>query len=178
MKLKLLLLFIIIPILFSCEVNTTSQADITSTDLVGTWNLTNFKIDNAILNILSPDPATITASGFGKNYNASITFTENPNQVSVDGNFDFELTYTNGQTYIENIYLDATLLNNTFGSSSSSWRIDNNILSLIESREIINIEIIEYTGSKIVVETKINQTITINNVTAEIAGKAFITLER
>jgi hypothetical protein len=178
MKLKLLLLFIIIPIIFSCEVNTTSQADITSTDLVGTWNLTNFKIDNAILNILSPDPATITAIGFGKNYNASITFAENPNQVSVDGNFDFELTYTNGQTYTENIYLDATLLNNTFGSSSSSWQIDNNIVSLMESEEIINIEIIEYTGSKIVVETKIDQTITINNVTAEIAGKAFITLER
>ncbi|PQJ82153.1 lipocalin family protein [Polaribacter glomeratus] len=175
---KLLFLFIAIPLLFACEVNTSSKPDITSGDLVGTWSLTNLRIDSAILNITSPDPLTITASGFGKNYNASITFDENPNQVSVDGNFNFELTYTNGQTYTKNFYLDAILLNNTFGSSSSSWQIDNNILSLIKSGEIINIEIMEYTGSKIVVETKINQTITINNVNAEIVGKAFITLEK
>jgi hypothetical protein len=178
MKSKILLLLLAISFLFSCEINNTSQADITTADIVGTWNLTDFRIENAVLNSITPDSAIYTASGFGKNYNGSITFSENPNKISIKGNFIFELTYKNGQTFTENIYLDAALFNDAFNSVSSTWNLDQNILSIIENGEIIEINIKEFTGSKIVIETEINQTISISNTTADVSGKAFITLEK
>jgi len=178
MKSKILLLLFAVSFLFSCEINNTSQADIKSADIVGTWNLTDFRIENAVLNSITPNSAIYTASGFGKNYKGSITFSENPNKVSIEGNFVFELTYTNGQTFTEDMYLDATLFNDTFNSVSSTWNLNKNILSLMGDGEILEIDIKEFTGNKIVIETEINQTITINNTTTGVSGKGFITLEK
>ena len=87
MKTKILIAAIFISTLYACSVNNTSDVVVPAPDLVGTWNLTSVTMDDAVLSVTSPVITTLTGEGFGKDLNASMTFTDNPNKVVIDGDF-------------------------------------------------------------------------------------------
>lgn len=180
MKTKILIATIFISLLYSCSVNNTSDVVLPAPDLVGTWNLTSVTMDDAVLSVTSPVITTLTGEGFGKNLNATMTFTENPNEVVVDGNFVFQLTYkaAGGQESTEDLLLDNVFFNDTFGFLTSTWALNDNILTLSEGGEQLNINVISYIGNVITIETDVNKAITVNNVTSTVTGKALLTIEK
>jgi hypothetical protein len=180
MKTKILIAAVFISFLYSCSINNTSDVVVPAPDLVGTWNLTSVTMDDAVLSVTSPVITTLTGSGFGKNLNASLTFTENPNQVVIDGDFVFQLTYkdANGQESTEDLLLDNLFFNDTFGFLSSSWSLENNTLTLSEGGEQLNIRVISFIDDVMKIETDVDKAITVDNVTSTVTGKALLTIEK
>lgn len=180
MKTKNLIAAIFISTLYACSVNNTSDVVVPAPDLVGTWNLTSVTMDDAVLSVTSPVITTLTGEGFGKDLNASMTFTDNPNKVVIDGDFVFQLTYrtAGGQESTEELPLDNLFFNDTFGFLSSTWALNDNILTLSEGGEQLNINVISYIGTIITIETDVNKAITVNNVTSTVTGKALLTIEK
>ena len=66
----------------------------------------------------------------------------------------------------------------TFGFLSSTWALNDNILTLSEGGEQLNINVISYIGTIITIETDVNKAITVNNVTSTVTGKALLTIEK
>lgn len=177
MKLKLSLILIISIFFYSCEGTISSDFSITKSDLVGTWSLTNFEMENVNLLVTSVTPnETIVAYAQGKNYNASINLSENPDIASVSGDFTLEIKYN--QTNVDIYTLDAYLFTDIFGASSSTWNYSNHVLSLSENGNLINIDVIDFTGTILKVEMDVNETVTINGITSNVTGSATITLEK
>lgn len=56
--------------------------------------------------------------------------------------------------------------------------MNENILTLSEGGEQLNINVISYIGTIITIETDVNKAITVNNVTSTVTGKALLTLEK
>jgi len=180
MKIKILIATVLISFLYSCSVNNTSDVVVPAPDLVGTWNLTSVTVDNAVLSVTDPVITTLTGEGFGKNLNASMVFTDNPNKVTINGDFVFELTYrtAGGQESTEELFLNNLFFNDNFGFLSSSWALNENILTLSEDGEQLNINVISYIGNVITIETDVNKAITVDNVTSTVTGKAMLTIEK
>jgi len=180
MKTKILITTLFISILYSCSVNNTSDVVVPAQDLVGIWNLTSITMDDAVLSVTSPVITTLTGTGFGKNLNATMTFSENPNQVVVDGNFVFQLTYrtAGGQESTQDLQLDNVFFNDTFGFLTSTWALNENILTLSEGGEQLNINVISYIGNVITIETNVNKSISLDGVTSTVTGKALLTIEK
>ncbi|MBU3011798.1 lipocalin family protein [Polaribacter vadi] len=179
MKTKIIFLTLLISLFYACEVSNTSDVEINTLDLVGTWSLTNIVIDDAVINITSPVVLTVTGNGFGKDLNASLTFSENPNLAVINGDFTFVLNYnSSGETHTEELYLDDIFFNDTFGFLSSSWQLDGNTLTLNEGGEQLNIDIISFIDEVLTIEVDVNKTITVDDVTSIVTGKATLTIEK
>lgn len=177
MKLKLFLVFLIATVLNSCEINNDSAFIITKSDLVGTWSLTNFEMQNVNLEVTSTTPnQTILGNAQGENYNAFIHFSENPDVASVSGYFTLSIKYN--QTNVDIYTLDAYLFNDIFGFSTSPWSYNNNVLSLMDNGAQINLNVTDFTGNLLKFEIDVNETVSINNITSNVSGKATITLEK
>lgn len=180
MKSKILIITILLSTLYSCNVSNTSLEAISSQDLLGTWTIQGITMDNAVLNVTDPIVTTLTGSGFGKNFNSSISFTENPNNVAHGGNFVFELTYKepSGLEATEELIFDNIFFNDNFGFTSSSWELNDNTLKLNEGGETLTIDVISFTNNVLTIETDVNKSITLNNVTSTVVGKASIILQK
>ncbi|MEL6811966.1 MAG: lipocalin family protein [Bacteroidota bacterium] len=73
-------------------------------DLVGTWNGTGVSYSGTTET--TANGVTISADfvGEGYDYNYTVTFSENPNQVTSEGSYSIELTTTSGgQTITQNV---------------------------------------------------------------------------
>lgn len=180
MKSKILILALIIATIYSCGVSNTSLVAINSSDLSGTWTIQSITMDNATLNVTSPVFTTLNGSGFGKNFNSTITFSENPNRVVMNGNFVFELTYTapNGVDATEELLFDNIFFNDNFGFTTSSWELNDNELKLNEGGENLNIDVISFVNNILTIETDVNKSITLDGVTSTVVGKASIRVQK
>ncbi|WP_397446726.1 hypothetical protein [Polaribacter sp. R77954] len=180
MKSKILILALILTSLFSCKVSNTSLVAINSSDLAGTWTIKNITMDDAVLNVTDPVNITLTGKGFGKNFNTNITFSENPNRVTMTGDFVFELTYTepSGVEKTESLIFDNIFFNDNFGFTTSSWALDDNTLQLNESGENLTINVISYVDNVLTIETDVNKSITLDGVTSTVVGKATINIQK
>lgn len=180
MKSKILILALIIATIYSCGVSNTSLVAINSSDLLGTWTIQSITMDNASLNVTSPVVTTLNGSGFGKNFDTTITFSENPNRVVMNGNFVFELTYTepSGLEATEELLFDTIFFNDNFGFTTSSWDLNDNELKLNEGGENLNIDVISFVNNVLTIETDVNKSITLDGVTSTVVGKASIRIQK
>lgn len=178
MKSKILVFALLITSIYACNVSNSSLIAITSNDLLGTWTIQSITMDEAVLNVTDPVVTTLNGSGFGKNFNTSISFTENPNIVAIGGNFVFELTYTepSGATATEELLLDNIFFNDNFGFTSSSWQLNDNTLQLNEGGQNITIDVISFVNNVLTIETDVNKSISSGGVTSTVVGKASIQL--
>lgn len=180
MKSKFLILIFFIATLYSCNVSNTSSIAIDKNDLIGTWTIQNITLNNATLNVTSPIVTKLTGSGFGKNFNTSINFSENPNKVIMNGNFIFELTYKapSGVLATEELLFDNIFFNDNFGFTSSSWQLNDNVLKLNEGDETLNIDVISFVNNVLTIETAVNKSITLSGITSTVVGKASIQIRK
>jgi len=134
---KLFILFIGFILFTSC--NNDDDASPVNSSIVGEWTLTklNAKMDIGIAQSV----------GEGKNYNASMSFTENPNQVSSQGTVVLEQKlYMNG-THIstEESTIDFT---NQFGTGQ--WELSGNTITMSGQDSSVSVTVTKLTSNSLI----------------------------
>lgn len=167
-------LFFTLTILFfiSCSDNE-ENIDATTSDFVGTWNLTTFDIDSSTKVSYSGFSYTLDSKTFGKDFDFTFTFSETPNEYTTNGEYTLVTEYNDpysGET--ESYEYPVTALESF---SSGSWSIVDNKLIIengFQQQEIdLNIDtdfenqlsgitVKSLSSNKIILEEKISQDLT------------------
>lgn len=154
---NLFLLFI--PILFfftacsSDDDNDNNQVDLT-VDIRGSWDVTGLDYEGESEVVFDGQTLTLTYDGFGKDFDAQVVFSENPNTVETFGSYTIVLTVNfMGQNQTEEYPVD---LSDDF--STGSWSIEGNQMVVIDSNtgEEQTSQIIQLTQNKMVLLTEQN----------------------
>jgi hypothetical protein len=140
---KITILFIALTFaLTSCSSD--ESAPTTLGNIVGVWKGVN--VDYSGTTVTSAQGQTINSDYVGEAYNVdySVTFTENPNNLTSSGSYSVKLTTTvTGQTnvsYVENL--------NVLGDGT--WQINNNELSITTSIDTNKMKIEKLTESELI----------------------------
>ncbi|AZJ31815.1 Lipocalin-like domain-containing protein [Tenacibaculum mesophilum] len=170
---KILFVFSISFLLFSCS-DSNDLVEISNEDLIGKWNLID--LTSNVTNKFSYQGNTVnsTTAVYGKNYNFSMTFSENPNEYSTEGSLTLVTkTNTNGE-----VDTQETESSSIMDLESGEWEIKGNKL-ITKSNGVSSEMIIDsYTENKLVLKQKINETQTVQGVGVKIVGNATVILER
>lgn len=135
---KLLVLLTLTITLFSCGGDDDNNAPVSpNADLLGTWAGTS--LSGSITGTIEDSGNIIPISGTvtGSNLNYTITFTENPNNLTSQGTFDITFTImANGQTFTEGSTGQRFLDSNT-----ATWTRSGNNLTIVDDGETDNFSI-------------------------------------
>jgi hypothetical protein len=175
MKAKILLMITAILFLTGCESNDTQNSLLlSSADLIGNWNLTSQTIEDGTLTVIS-DGQTITATyaGYAKDIDVIFSFTENPNEVTLNGRYTLVNTISVlGQDQIEE---EEVILSD---SEISNWSLDNNVLTITEDGIETKFSIDEFSATSIKLKSEIDETETFNNESISTKATLYIVLEK
>lgn len=144
---KYLLLFFLVTSFISCEKNENVTQKFNQ-DLLGTWNLTELFTENGSIKITIDN---VTKNGSfsmsGKDFsNATLTFSENPNNITNSGSFTRTITVTiDGKTNTEEEVAQSTGVT----TGTTSWSIDNNTLTITDDEVSIPFEIVTLTANSL-----------------------------
>jgi hypothetical protein len=176
MKAKILLMITVILFLTGCESNDTPNSLLlSSADLIGNWNLTSQTIEGGTLTVIS-DGQTITATyaGYAKDIDVIFSFTENPNEVTLDGRYTLVNTISVlGQDQIEEE--EEVILSD---SEISNWSLDNNVLTITEDGIEAKFSIDEFSATSIKLKSEIDETETFNDESIATKATLYIILEK
>ncbi|MEX0996666.1 MAG: lipocalin family protein [Flavobacteriaceae bacterium] len=173
MKNLSILLFAILLVFASCssdDDNSNDQIDLT-VDITGSWELTSLEYEGESTIEVENQTLTISFDGFGKDFDAQVNFTEDPNEVTSTGSYTLVLT-TNfmGESITQEQFVDFS-----DDSITGEWSIENgNQLVVVSNGETQTAEIISLNESKMVLLT--NESTTIDGVNVIISSE--MTLER
>lgn len=150
----------------SIEENGNSDGTDVAGDLVGSWQMISFNYTGTTVTTVQGITLTADLVGVASDIDYVIEFTETPNNFSVTGGYDIELTTTsNGQSFVENVAINA--------SSNGTWSKNNNTIVFTGTTvdgeatiEILNDTTLKFTQ---IVDENINQqgvesSVTTNNV--------------
>jgi hypothetical protein len=175
MKAKILLMITVILFLTGCESNDTQNSLLlSSADLIGNWNLTSQTIEDGTLTVIS-DGQTITATyaGYAKDIDVIFSFTENPNEVTLNGRYTLVNTISVlGQDQIEE---EEVILSD---SEISNWSLDNNVLTITEDGIEAKFSIDEFSATSIKLKSEIDETETFNDESISTKATLYIVLEK
>tara|TARA_B110000046_G_C13022747_1_gene412123 strand:+ start:1816 stop:2343 length:528 start_codon:yes stop_codon:yes gene_type:complete len=175
MKSKILLIITVILFLTGCESNDTPNSLLlSSADLIGNWNLTSQTIEDGTLTVIS-DGQTITATyaGYAKDIDMIFSFTENPNEVTLDGRYTLVNTISIlGQDQIEE---EEVILSD---SEISNWSLDNNVLTITEDGIEAKFSVDEFSATSIKLKSEIDETETFNDQSISTKATLYIVLEK
>ncbi|SEE52614.1 hypothetical protein SAMN04487765_2949 [Tenacibaculum sp. MAR_2010_89] len=172
---KLLFLFSLILTLVSCSKNDSNIPTVTNNDVVGTWNLTDFKIEGTTKGTYKGQNFSGNVKSHGENYNFAFTFNQN-NSLSLKGLFTIVTTSTILGVSQTN-KSDAKVIDGF--DNNAKWNIENNILKLTTSGgESFEIPIDDFQKDKIVLKYVVNEKKTINGIDLQINGIQYIVLEK
>ena len=138
-------LFIALLMLFaSCSNDDDSVEEV---DLTGTWEVSEVEFEGEATIEYEGFPITIPLTGFGKNMDAQVIITENPNLVNSTGSFTAEITGSFfGQTETHDVPVDFSEYH-----QNSSWYINGETLVLTRTDGVvINLQITTLTDTKVV----------------------------
>ncbi len=149
---KLLLLFVSTLLFISCSDESNNNVDVNQNDLVGTWSLTKFDLDATTSGSSQGIDFSSNIKSIGKDYNLTITFTENPKEFTVDGSFTLVST-TNIAGDIDTVEEEVSTISEL---NSGEWKIENNQLLLIGDNISSGININSFTGNKIILKQPVD----------------------
>jgi len=177
-KLQSLFLLAFVVLLSSCTSNETNTT-ISETDIIGTWNLTEFKLENG--NISYTENGITLSSPYsleGSDFNATLTFSDTPKVITVDGYFTLKTTATFlGQTQTEEG--EVNLSDAPTDLENVNWSLAGDVLTIsVDGEDQIQAEIISFNGSTLRLKTIFNELFTDENDNATIKGDIYITLEK
>lgn len=136
---KLFILFVGISLLTSCSKDDDNNP--INGSIEGSWNLTRLQTEMSI------SEGLIKSVGEGKDYNAFMKFTDEPNQVTSGGSVGL----------VQKVYMNGTLLstdeetidfNNYFGEGQ--WQLSGNNLILSGQNSEVSVTITKLTGNSLV----------------------------
>ncbi|MAO08393.1 MAG: hypothetical protein CL596_06755 [Alteromonas sp.] len=160
--LKLLSLAAMVVFFVSCskDDDDDNNTENISADIVGTWTATD--VDYYGTTTTSANGITTEADFTGEGYdiNFTLTFTENPNEITSVGSYSILLTTTfNGQNIEQNVE-DLTW------DSTGDWSIDGTTLTTNTSGNVGVSEIQELTQNSLILYIENTEEITANGVTS------------
>ena len=165
-----LLAFASIAILFTnCNKD---DDDINSGDLVGTWALTEFRADDgeATIDVFGL-PVSFTYSFVGSDFDATTTFTENPNNFTSTGSYSLTTTTDfAGQIETETTVIDV--------DESGSWAINGDKLSQFAAGDTLEFTILELSDSKLRLRLDLDETIIEQGAEAHDKATVFTSFEK
>jgi len=127
--LKILLASILFITVTACGNNDDVVVEDTSSDLVGTWQLTSLDYSGTSTNTIDGIPIEATHAGFAKNIDYSISFSENPNLYDANGEYIIELTtIIDGEGSTLDIELFAF-------EADGTWSLNQRELTIIRDNE-------------------------------------------
>ena len=177
MKNKLLILIITFSFFFiACDSNEDPIINISSVDLIGTWNVTSQTIENGSINYtVDGETISVTYSARAEDLDFTISFSENPNIITADGSYTFIVTTTfMGQTNTDEI--EAVSID---GLDSGNWSLTNNTIKVTETNGDAGLlTITEYAGNILKLKAIINESETIDGETLTLSATLYVTLEK
>ncbi len=172
-KLKALVLICTTILFISCSEDDSTTVQITESDLAGTWNLSELSIDGTAN--ISGIPIGIPVEGEGKNLNAKIVVTHQPNNITASGNFVIELTINvPGSAVTQDIPFNLDVL-----VGDGTWSLNNNgefiITDNIGSQTF---DIKEFDGSILKIRTQEEVPVPYNGTTILVDATVDMTLQK
>lgn len=119
-----------------------------SADLVGTWNMTDFDTSGTISYTIEGVPIPVQIDGTGKDIDAFVEFTEDPNQFTSSGSYTIVLT-TSGTGFAPEI--SETTVDQLF--SNGAWSLGQSKLVLSTVGEASqDLEVLTLTESELTLQ--------------------------
>ncbi|MEE9408564.1 MAG: hypothetical protein V3V28_10880 [Polaribacter sp.] len=177
MKTKILLILTLVTFLSSCETNNNAALNITSADLIGTWNLKSQIIEDGSLAITTQGQ-TLTAnySAEAKNIDFRFIFSDNPTKLNLNGKYTFVTTASFlGQNQVEEQEIDTDLVPIT----SIDWALNGNAITITENGNlptVLNVE--EFSTNYLKLKGEVDQTETDNGESVHLKATIYIELEK
>ena len=177
MKAKILLLLTIVTFLSACESNNDPNIDITSSDLLGTWNLTKQVIeDGSTTFTFSGQTLSATYEAVATNLDFTYSFSEAPNKLDLLGSYTITTNVSflgQNDEEVQEVNTDSLPIN------SVEWSLNGSSITFTENNElptILNVE--EFSTNFLRLKGEIDQTETIDGETISIKATMYIELER
>lgn len=141
--------------------------------IVGSWDLTAFNGEGTISSEENGTTTTGTFTNVGQNFNTTVVFAENPNQVTGSGSFDatFSITIA-GMTFTRTSPVDDIFDTGTWVQNGNTVTITNGM------GETFDAEVVELTSNRLRVRALVNITESASGVTSIFAGTYNYTYER
>ena len=147
--------------------------DVDPATLPGTWAMTDIHTENGTVTYeFLGTPLTSDFEFHGIDYDATITFTENPNVFVGTGTYTFAInTEILGQPYADTLTVDAF-------EDSGSWLLSGNTLSQIFAGDTSEFDILEFTPTKLRLKQELNAPFTEQGITFTPSATVYTTLEK
>jgi len=182
---KKILFALTILIFASCADNEESINPVIS-DFTGTWNLTFLEVIGDNTASYGNISYTTMTKNFGKNFNYTITFTENPNEYTTAGKFTSVLEYDESDLFdVQNLEY---VVSAEESLDTGTWAIENNKLTIengfqnlidipaeIDLDQLDGISIKSISENEIILEDTVKQNLTGDEISYEI--DAIITIK-
>ncbi len=161
-------LFLFALILFSCSGDDDNSQESHDSKLIGTWNLSALEVTNGSA-IVTVNGSSTNGSfnALGKDYDATLTFTESPNQVNYEGTYAVTLNYSVlGQTVTQEVPGEAL-------SGDASWEVVGDTLVTTETGVSTKFFIKELTNTSLKLERVYNEQQEINGQNVTFQGELY-----
>jgi Lipocalin-like domain len=123
----------------------------TAAGLIGSWSVTDLEYEGTTTTTVTGISLTADFTGVGKDFDLTVTFSENPNMVVSEGSYTVTLTTTfAGQSETEDIELDSFI-------SDGTWSLNNKILSVTTSGVTQEATIVSQTDTTLVVKVEVEE---------------------
>ncbi|MEX0275096.1 MAG: hypothetical protein AB3N16_12035 [Flavobacteriaceae bacterium] len=134
-------------------------------DILGTWNLTALEVLDGTTEVtVSGQTTTGTFTSVGKDFDATLTFTDNPKKVNYEGSYSTTLTYTLlGQSVTQEVPGENLVAN-------SDWQIEGDTLITTESGVQTKFFIKELTNSSLKLESVFDRSDTVQGIDINFTG--------
>lgn len=126
-----------------------------ASDIVGTWNLTDFRSMTSSTVTVQGQTLTSSSSVVGNEFDLTIEFSENPNIVTSEGSYRINFTTnvlgqeTSGSQVIELEDFDESILRGTWGISEDGQFLENS--NTVNGEEVtVRARILELTANRFV----------------------------
>lgn len=160
----------------SCSVNdNTPNVNITESDLIGDWKITNIYTENGKVS-LNANGTTVsgTYSATGKDYKINMSFTDTPKKVSTSGSVTIVATTTiAGQTQTQE------QASGEVPNTTGEWSLNNNILTVKGTQETGELTIVKFENNTIVLKQALKATQSLGSLlNIKVTGSYYITLTK
>ena len=152
----------------STPIDTNAQEN----DLVGTWSLTEITQDGTATSTVQGVPVETNYTSFGKNIDAQIAFSQNPNNFTASGGFTSVVTVTLlGQSTSQEfpIVIDGVL-------NQGTWEVNQGIITVTQNNDSQSLNITQLTDTQLKLEIELKQDVVIQGTTFSTKSTAKLTL--
>ena len=135
--------FLVCALLLLTVVACKDDDDATPASLVGTWAMTDIHSTGTLEYDFLGTPLTSDYEFHGIEYNATTTFTENPNEFTSEGDYTFVIT----TDFFGTEFIDT--INVPVFDGTGTWAINGNTMTQVFAGDTSEFDILEFTNSKL-----------------------------